>query len=78
MSTPCTEASVTASDPTVDLAVLFVGGSANLPYLALGDSDVVAAGLPVDALGYPFGREVEELDRCIAVGEWPWQRESSE
>ena len=59
MSTPCTEASVTASDPAVDLAVLFVGGSANLPYLALGDSDVVAAGLPVDALGYPFGREVE-------------------
>jgi hypothetical protein len=20
---------------------------------------------------------VEELDRCIAAGEWPWQRESS-
>src|SRR5262245_52280098 len=59
MSTPCTEASVTASDPALDLAVLFVGGSANLPYLAFGDSDVVGAGLPVDALGYPFGREVE-------------------
>jgi len=59
MSGPCTEASVTASDPNLDLAVLFVGGSANLPYLALGDSEVVASGLPVDALGYPFGREVE-------------------
>src|SRR5262245_48607724 len=59
MSAPCTEASVTASDPNLDLAVLFVGGAANLPYLALGDSEVVAAGLPVDALGYPFGREVE-------------------
>jgi hypothetical protein len=21
---------------------------------------------------------VEELDRCIAAGEWPWQRASSE
>jgi S1-C subfamily serine protease len=59
MSAPCTQASVTASDQNLDLAVLFVGGSANLPYLALGDSDVVGAGLPVDALGYPFGREVE-------------------
>jgi S1-C subfamily serine protease len=59
MSFPCTEASVTASDPTLDLAVLFVGGSANLPYLAFGDSEVVGSGLPVDALGYPFGREVE-------------------
>jgi hypothetical protein len=33
--------------------------TANLPYLALGESDVAGAGLPVDALGYPFGREVE-------------------
>ena len=34
--------SVTASDPALDLAVLFVGGASNLPYLPLGDSDVVA------------------------------------
>ena len=54
----CFPASVTASDPVVDLAVLFVNGS-NFPYIALGDSDAVVAGLPVDALGYPFGREVE-------------------
>ena len=54
----CSPASVTASDPTLDLAVLFVGGS-NLPYIALGDSDAVSAGLPVEALGYPFGRDVE-------------------
>jgi S1-C subfamily serine protease len=59
MTTPCTEASVTASDQALDLAVLFVGGSSSLPYIAFGDSDVVAPGLPVDALGYPFGREVE-------------------
>lgn len=56
---PCSPASVVASDPTLDLAVLFVSAS-NLPYIALGgDSDAVSAGLPVDALGYPFGREVE-------------------
>ena len=59
MSAPCAEASITASDPNLDLAVLFIAGSSNLPYVALGDSDVVAAGLTVDALGYPFGREVE-------------------
>jgi len=58
LSSPCVEASVTASDPALDLAVLFVSGS-NLPYIALGDSDVVTSGLAVDALGYPFGREVE-------------------
>jgi S1-C subfamily serine protease len=54
----CAEASVYASDAAVDLAVLFVSAP-NLPYLALGDSDAVAAGQPVTALGYPFGREVE-------------------
>ena len=57
-SSQCSEASVTASDPEKDLAVLFVSGT-SLPYAALGDSDAVATGLPVDALGYPFGREVE-------------------
>ena len=59
MSAPCAEASIAATDPVLDLAVLFVGGSASLPYIALGDSDVVAPGLAVDALGYPFGRDVE-------------------
>jgi S1-C subfamily serine protease len=56
---PCAEASVAGADRARDLAILFVNGSTNLPYLPLGDSDVVAAGLPVEALGYPFGREVE-------------------
>jgi S1-C subfamily serine protease len=55
---PCSEASVAASDPTLDLAVLFINAS-NLPYVAFGDSDAVAAGQPVDALGYPFGRQLE-------------------
>src|SRR5689334_1870594 len=58
LSSQCLEASVSASDATLDVAVLFISAS-NLPYVALGDSDAVVAGLPVDALGYPFGREVE-------------------
>jgi S1-C subfamily serine protease len=62
---PCSPASVTASDPELDLAVLFVSAP-NLPYIALGDSDAVAAGLAVDALGYPFGRQVE-VGRVVNV-----------
>ena len=55
---PCVPASVTASDPALDLAVLSISAP-SLPYIALGDSDAVATGLAVDALGYPFGRAVE-------------------
>ena len=51
----CFEASVAAADPTLDLAVLSIGGS-SLPYIALGDSDTVTSGQPTQALGYPFGR----------------------
>jgi S1-C subfamily serine protease len=58
LTTACSEASVAASDPAVDLAVLFISVP-NLPYLALGDSDAATVGVPVDALGYPFGRDVE-------------------
>ena len=57
-ATPCAEASVFASDPERDLAVLFVSAP-NLPYIALGDSDAVSRGEPVQALGYPLGRLVE-------------------
>src|SRR5688572_26120598 len=52
LASPCAEASITAADPTLDLAVLLVGGASNLPYIALGDSDVVTAGLAVDTFGY--------------------------
>ena len=54
----CLPASVTASDATRDLAVLYITGS-SFPYIALGDSDAIAPGLAVDALGYPFGRDTE-------------------
>jgi S1-C subfamily serine protease len=58
MSEPCLSASVMASDPAQDLAVLYISGS-SFPYVALGDSDAIATGVAVDALGYPFGRDVE-------------------
>ena len=51
----CAEASISAVDPDLDLAVLYAGGS-NQPYLAFGDSDVITSGQPVQALGFPFGR----------------------
>ena len=52
------DATVYASDPERDLAVLTIGG-AEFPYLALGDSDAVEPGMPITALGFPFGRMVE-------------------
>jgi S1-C subfamily serine protease len=58
MPSQCTEATVSAADAGLDLAVLFINTS-NLPYVAIGDSDAVTAGHPVDALGYPFGPGVE-------------------
>jgi len=54
----CAQASVSAVDAALDLAVLFVSGT-NFPYVALGDSDAATPGMAVDTLGYPFGREVE-------------------
>ena len=58
-------ASVVASDPDLDLAVLFVTGG-ELPYVAMGDSDAIDLGQPVQVLGYPFGRAIE-----IALGGQP-------
>jgi serine protease Do len=51
-------ASVEASDPALDLAVLSIAG-ASLPYLALGDSDAAEPGEDVRAYGFPFGQDVE-------------------
>jgi S1-C subfamily serine protease len=54
----CFEASVHSSDTALDLAVLFISAS-DLPYIALGDSDVLRSGQNVEALGYPLGRQLE-------------------
>ncbi|HUG52264.1 MAG TPA: trypsin-like peptidase domain-containing protein [Vicinamibacteria bacterium] len=52
------EARVQASDADLDLAVLSVGGH-DLPFIALGDSDALQAGHPVQVVGFPYGRAVE-------------------
>lgn len=54
----CFEASVHSSDAALDLAVLFIAAS-DLPYIAMGDSDVVRNRQTVEALGYPFGRKLD-------------------
>lgn len=51
-------ASVVASDPELDLALLHVS-ALGLPIARLGDSDVAAPGEPVQALGYPLGDFLE-------------------
>lgn len=53
------EASLVATDPASDLAVLSIGGGSAFPYVPLGDSDAVSPGARVDALGFPFGRALE-------------------
>lgn len=50
-------AKLVASDPRVDLAILKIDGGAELPVLALGDSDHLRVGELVGSLGYPFGTE---------------------
>jgi hypothetical protein len=56
-ATRCFDATVHSSDAALDLAVLFISAS-DLPYVALGDSDVVRSTQDVQALGYPFGRQL--------------------
>lgn len=52
------DASIVASDPDLDLAVLAIPGS-DLPYVPLGDSDALRVGHPVSAVGYPLGEALE-------------------
>jgi hypothetical protein len=51
-------ASVVASDPRLDLAVLSIAAS-DLPFLSLGDSDALAIGQTAIAWGFPLGTRVE-------------------
>ena len=55
---PRFEASVYATDPDLDLALLFISG-AEFPYVAFGDSDAIEPGEPITALWFPFGQMVE-------------------
>jgi len=53
------DARVVASDPSKDVAVLFVVGT--FAYLPLGDSAALERGQPVQVIGYPFGGVVDTL-----------------
>jgi putative serine protease PepD len=59
------DAEVLGTDPSSDLAVLRVdpGDAGGLTVLRLADSDAVAVGDPVVAIGHPFG-----LDRTVTAG----------
>jgi S1-C subfamily serine protease len=64
------EASIVASSQELDLAVLSIGGAA-LPFLQLGDSDAIESGDPVDAFGFPFGRDIEIGKPALPTDEMP-------
>jgi serine protease Do len=51
------KATVVGRDPKVDLALIRIAGSADLPVLPLGDSDGIRVGDWVLAVGNPFGLE---------------------
>ena len=53
------DARVVASDPSTDVAVLFIAGT--FSYVALGDSGAVERGHPVQVIGYPFGDTIDTL-----------------
>ncbi len=56
-------ATITGRSPQFDLAVLKVQTTVQLPVITLGDSDTVAVGQPVVALGAPLG-----LDGSVTAG----------
>jgi trypsin-like peptidase len=51
-------ATVYAADPDLDIALLRIVDT-DLPYVGLGDSDVVEPGEQIQAVGYPFGAKLE-------------------
>lgn len=54
----CVDASVVATDPDLDLALLTISGN-DFSYVPFGDSDVVKAGEPASAVGYPLGEKLD-------------------
>ena len=69
------KADVAGTDPQTDLAIIKIKAGEDLPYVILGDSDVVEPGEWVMAIGNPFGFEhtvtvgvVSAKGRAIAGG----------
>lgn len=61
------EATVTGADDGYDLALLKIAAQ-NLPYAPLGDSDRLAIGEWVIAIGSPFGYLLEDAQPSVTVG----------
>ena len=56
-------ASIVGRDPDTDLAIIKIDAPAGIPVIPLGDSDKLAVGQKVLAIGNPFG-----LDRTLTTG----------
>lgn len=65
------DAAVVAMDPTRDLAVLSVGGGKAWPFRRIGDSDILAEGTPVHALGLRLG-QTHEIGTASEADSGPW------
>lgn len=61
------DATVKGTDPTVDLAVIKIDAH-NLPVAKLGDSDNLAIGQWVVAIGNPFGFAISNPEPTVTVG----------
>lgn len=57
-------ATVVGTDPNTDIAILKIEDDGNLPFVNLGDSDVIRVGDWAIAIGNPFGR----LEGTVTVG----------
>jgi len=60
-------ATVVGTDPKTDLAVIQISAKKSLPQISFGDSDKVAVGEWVVAIGHPRG-----LDQTVTQGQRSW------
>ncbi|MBO2455092.1 trypsin-like peptidase domain-containing protein [Actinomadura barringtoniae] len=71
-------ATVKGTDPGSDVAVLKIDGNHNLPPLAVGNSDKIAVGDPVIAVGSPLGLQSSVTTGIVSALNRPVQTRSEE